>query len=227
MKFFGKQAKNLAFEIGAAFTDATKAKSSDEMADDILKSIKFEEWDIVADKLADDLGGAFEQTAGIVLGQLKIEDQTAFDLVNEASIEYAAETGAELVTSITETTRERLRKIISDAIENADGVKELKAAIMASEAFGDTRAELIARTEIGNAHMAGALEGAKDSGLTLLKSSLRGSEEFECDICEGNEADGELGLDEDFSSGDDAPLFHPNCECDLILTPAEEEEKAA
>lgn len=221
-KFFRAQAKRLAGEIGAAYSEATKKVDDPEAkAERIIEAASFEEWDIVADELQDDLGGAFEQTAQIVLGKLDISDQGVFDLVNERSVAYAEETGAELVTEISDATRNRLRTLVTDAIENADGVNELSAAIEDSEAFSAARAEVIARTEIGNAHMAGALEGAKASGLQLMKSVLRGSEEFDCDICGDNEDQGEIELGELFDSGDEAPLFHPNCECTLIFSVGE------
>lgn len=220
-KFFAAQGKKIAAEVATAYETATKKTDDPEVrAQRIVDAVDMEEWDVVAQELADDLGGAYEQTAQVILGKLGISDQDIFDLVNERSVAYAEETGAELVTSITETTRERLRTIIADAIENAGGVNELKAAIEDSEAFGPARAEMIARTEIGNAHMAGALDGAKASGLDLMKKVMRGSEEFDCDICGENEDQGAIGLEEMFDSGDDAPLFHPNCECVIIFVVA-------
>jgi hypothetical protein len=35
-----------------------------------------------------------------------------------------------------------------------------------------------------------------------------------CDECQGNADDGEIPLDDDFSSGDDAAPAHPRCLCD-------------
>lgn len=217
-KFFAGQAKQIAAEVATAYEKATKKTDDPEVkAQRVVDSLTLDEWDVVAQELADDLGGAFEQSAQVILGKLGISEPDIFDLVNERSVVYAEESGAELVTGITETTREQIRTIITDAIENAGGVNELKAAIEDSTAFGADRAEMIARTEIGNAHMAGALDGAKASGLDLMKKVIRGSEEFDCDICGENEDQGVIGLDEMFDSGDEAPLFHPSCECTLIF----------
>lgn len=222
-KFFAEQGKKVAAQIAKPYESATKkADDPEAKAKLIADAVDLKAWDIISEELADDLGGAYEQTAQVILGKLGITDQDVFDLVNEDSVKYATESGAELVTGISDTTRERLQVLVRDAIENAGGVNELKAAIESSEAFSADRAEMIARTEIGNAHMAGALEGAKASGLDLVKSVVRGSEDNDCDICADNEDDGEIGLDEDFSSGDDAPLFHPNCECTLVFGPKEE-----
>ena len=225
-EFFAGQAKKIAAKVSALYAEATKKDTPQEKADRIINAVNMEEWDLVATELQDDLGGAFEQTAQVILGKLDISDPDIFDLVNERSVEYADETAADLVTQISETTRDRLRSLVADAIENAQGVNELKAAIQDSELFSADRAELIARTEIGNAHMAGALEGAKASGLAMMKMVLRGSQEFDCEICGDNEDAGLIGLTELFPSGDEAPLFHPRCECTIIFSVASVEAGA-
>lgn len=215
--FLSEQGKKIAGEIAAAYTASTKADDAQTRAEEIITAAQFDEWDVVADELRDDLGGGFEQTAQIILGKLGISDETAFDLVNERSVAYADESAADLVTGISETTRERLRELVTQAIEDAQGVQELQAAIEDDFTFSADRAETIARTEIGNAHMAGALEGAKASGLTLKKFIIRGSQDFDCPICGLNELEGKIGLEEEFPSGDEGPLFHPNCECTLVF----------
>lgn len=190
---------------------------NDKTVERILRSASFDEWDVVADEASAILGPTFEQSAEIVLGKLEIDDQSIFDLVSERAVDYAEENAADLVTSITETTRDRLRTVITDAVENAKGVQELRQAIEDNGAFSSDRAEMIARTEIGNAHMGGALEGAKSSGLELKKAIIRGSQEFDCEICGENEDAGDIELTEFFPSGDLSPLFHPNCECTMIF----------
>lgn len=217
-KFLKEQGKKLAAAVSSAYGKATKADDPESKAEAILEAAKFGEWDVVAEELQDDLGGAFEQTAQIILGKLDVVDDSAFDLVNERSVAYADSTAAELVAEITEATRDRLRELVTQAIEDAQGVQELAAEIEDDYMFSADRAETIARTEIGNAHMQGALEGAKASGLDLRKSIIRGGQDYDCDICAPNEEAGQLELDEEFPSGDEAPLFHPNCECVMVFS---------
>ena len=38
-----------------------------------------------------------------------------------------------------------------------------------------------------------------------------------CIVCIANLEDGEIDMDEDFESGDDAPPAHPNCMCSLMV----------
>src|ERR1700686_1330647 len=109
-KFFAEQAKQLAAEVATAYEKATKKTDDPEMkAQRIIDALTLEEWDVVADELSDDLGGAFEQSAQVILGKLGISDQGIFDLVNERSVAYAEDTGAELVTEISDTTGDRLQ----------------------------------------------------------------------------------------------------------------------
>ena len=222
-EFFAKQRKKIADDIAFAYSKTGKSEADDRAAE-IIAAISLDEWDVVAKEFEALTGPTFEQTAEIVLGKLGITDPDIFNLVSEASVDFAEEAAADLVTSITETTRERLKSEIVDAIENASGVKELRAAIESNFAFSRERAEMVARTEIGNAHMGGALEAAKQSGLQLRKSIVRGSQDFDCIICEPNELEGQIELDALFLSGDEGPLFHPNCECTLIFTVVKAEQ---
>lgn len=217
-KFLKEQGKKLAAAVSSAYGKATKADDPESKAETIIEAAEFGEWDVVAEALHDNLGGALEQTAQIILGKLDVVDDSAFDLVNERSVAYADSTAAELVTEISEATRDRLRELVTQAVEDAQGVNELAAAIEDDYMFSADRAETIARTEIGNAHMSGALEGAKASGLDLKKSIIRGGQDYDCDICGDNEDAGELELGEIFPSGDESPLFHPNCECTMVFS---------
>lgn len=67
------------------------------------------------------------------------------------------------------------------------------------------------------AHNQGALAGyvtAKAAGVPMQKSWLTAS--GCCDVCEANEKQGAIELEEAFQSGDDAPPGHPNCRCTLL-----------
>ena len=91
-------------------------------------------------------------------------------------------------------------------------------------AFSDDRAELIARNEVAMANQAGALDGmklAKGAGVKLKKVWIPDADA--CPICEENGDDGPIDLDEQFSSGDDAPTAHVNCECSLASEVEDEE----
>jgi SPP1 gp7 family putative phage head morphogenesis protein len=136
--------------------------------------------------------------------------------VNERSVEWAQQRAAELVTQIEENTREMLQATVVAAIQEGWGADRLGDEIAESAAFSDYRAEMIGRTEVISANNQGALAAYRDSGVAMGKSWLTAQDDLVSEECEGNEADGVIGLDEDFSSGDAAPPLHPNCRCVLL-----------
>jgi len=75
---------------------------------------------------------------------------------------------------------------------------------------------MIARTETIRADCQGNLAAYKNSGLVSGKKWILGSEHTGDDECNDNAAEGEIPLDQDFSSGDEAPPAHPNCVCDFV-----------
>lgn len=138
------------------------------------------------------------------------------DQVNQRAVSAARDRAADLVSEITEATRNMIRDAIADGLDQNIGRDAIVHNIADGGAFDDDRAELIADTEIARANSTGALEGykgARDSGVNVMKSWLLGSEA--CDDCRENADAGPIDLDDDFTSGDDAPPAHPNCRCAL------------
>lgn len=78
--------------------------------------------------------------------------------------------------------------------------------------IADWRADMIARTETANAMMDGQLASMQENGVKTKAWVVAGPG---CTICDPNEDDGFIDIDSDFSSGDDSPPAHPNCECYL------------
>jgi len=46
-----------------------------------------------------------------------------------------------------------------------------------------------------------------------------------CEVCDDNAIAGWIPADEEFPSGDDEPLAHPNCQCELEMRRADEDEE--
>ena len=120
---------------------------------------------------------------------------------------------AEMVTNIDPTTRDMLATDIDEAYKQGLSTDELAGILQDNYAFSDARADTIARTEIAKADMSGSMKTYRESGVVTGKKWLLAEEP--CPICEENENDGIIDIDEDFSSGDDAAPAHPNCECDV------------
>jgi hypothetical protein len=207
-----------------------KADSPDDQADAIYKAIQTEFAGLPAQAR-----DALEQAAlaGIAdaIIQLEITSGVTISSVNEAAGEYAVKRAAEMVGmkyneegelianpnakwAISDTTRDRLRQIITNAFEEKTAKSELIDDIMGADIFSENRAAMIARTEISTAQVMGNFNTWKESGLvTKVKWLAVGPDP--CPICEDN--DGEIReIGQPFPSGEIMPLAHPNCYC--ILT---------
>jgi len=166
--------------------------------------------DELLSEVATDSGKSF-------LAQLKLPGESdLFDQVNDRAVAYAKARAAELVTGVDDATRDDLKDIIADGLEDNIGMDVIADNIRDAYSFSEDRAELIARTEVTMANQNGALDGmklAKGAGVELQKVWVPDADA--CDDCQDNGDDGPIDLDDQFSSGDDCPPAHPRCECSL------------
>lgn len=155
------------------------------------------------------------------------------DMRSVAVVGYLKEHGADLITGINETTREKLRDQLAEGFANGENLDSLKNRIQSvySEA-SKSRAALIARTETIRASNFATLEGYKQSGIVTAKQWLTERDDRVCPWC--SEMDGTMKsldepffkLGETFTAGGktlnieradiDHPDLHPNCRCTLI-----------
>jgi hypothetical protein len=139
-----------------------------------------------------------------------------FGQVNQRAVDFARQRAAELVTGVDDATRDEIAGIITAGLEENIGLDGITERLQDAYAFSQDRADLIARTEVGNANQNGVLEGmriARDAGVKLKKVWL--PDAGACDVCLENGDAGPIDIEDEFPSGDDAPLAHPNCECDM------------
>lgn len=213
------------------------AKSADEDADDIDLSTL----NVLVNSTPDEISSVMDDSGRQALFQLGIEDTAGLvGQVSQASLAYAKMRGAEMVGKkwvdgelvdnpdadwvITDATRDDIRDILASVYSGDLDSGDLADAIQDAGAFSDERAELIARTEVMNANAQGSLTGyraARDAGVNVKK--IWEPDANACPICQANADDGAIDVDSDFSSGDDAPPAHPNCEC--VLVPVVETEE--
>jgi len=151
--------------------------------------------------------------------------------VDEAAIAWAHDHAAEMVGrkwvegelvdnpnaeySIEESTRTMLREKIEEALEKG-WTRDQLANEIESDIFSADRAELIAQTELLDAHYTSNMEGWRASGAVKGKKSLLSDDHEGTDECDTNAEQGVIDIDEDFDSGDDAPPFHPHCFCTVV-----------
>jgi hypothetical protein len=186
-------------------------------------------------EMAQSLRAAAEASASHAFNaihELPEGEVTAQDISNRLvtfATDYARQRGAELVTGIDETTRDKLNLLIRDAVALHWDADQLADKITDSGLFSDARAEMIARTEVSAAQNAASLEMGKlaaDRGIDLKKGWTLGDDP--CPLCQEAAALGVIDLDKDFGEAGDAPPLHPNCMCELdLFAPDEEARKHA
>jgi hypothetical protein len=176
------------------------------------------------------------ETAKRTLASLSIDDVDLFDLVQEDALAWSKQRAAEMVGkkytkdgrlinnsnakwAITDSTRDGLRDLISNAYAEGIDVTQLAQQIEDSYLFSPSRAQMIARTELAQADSQTTLIAWKESGVVSGKQSILGSEHdeaaFDCDCAEIAD-EGVIDLEDSFLGEYFAPPYHPNCICALV-----------
>jgi SPP1 gp7 family putative phage head morphogenesis protein len=215
-----------------AYTKLAKAKDPKKRADEIAATLTIDLDDAV-DALGDDLEGVAADAAVEALVSVGLQDdEQIVDVVNERAVAIARDQAAALVGKrydangnlveaaredyrIDDATRDMIRDTIADGLAENIGLDEIAAQIEDGTAFGEDRAELVARTEIARANSQGALVSyreARDQGVVVRKEWLIADDDC-CDDCQENADAGAIDVDDDFPSGDDSPPQHPRCRC--------------
>ena len=151
-----------------------------------------------------------------------------FDLSNPRAVEYLDRRGAALVTRVNETTRGYIRTVVRDGVERGESYNQMADRLIsrfAEFAVGkpqhhiDSRAHLIAITEVGEAYSEGNLlvgQSIQAAGITMEKSWETTGDGRVSDGCLENEAAGWIPIDDVFPSGHERPLRFPGCRCVLM-----------
>ena len=143
------------------------------------------------------------------------------------AIEWARQhiSKVKLVDGINTETKKQISNVIADGIKNKRGIPGITSDIkhkfdwMArgapSEIKGLTlrsRAEMIARTETSEALSQASLDSMSDMGIEG-KEWVTAGDALVSDECLGNEAEGVIPVNQEFSGGVMAPPQHPDCRC--------------
>jgi hypothetical protein len=222
------------------FFSKLKTKTIQQIIDEYAKRGKADTPKNTGNDIADGLELDF--TAVVELSAKRLKQaafdgaQTAQENIADAGHDYEVDeaaiaegvgnyNAAELVTNIDEPTRQWLANDIDLAMQEGWSTGRLSSVLEDNYAFSGARADTIARTEVANADVQSRVEAYKQSGLAQGKRWLLAEEP--CDICEENAGDDIIDFEDTFSSGDDFPPAHPNCECDfetVFENPNEDDE---
>ena len=173
-------------------------------------------------------GGWLTRIAGWLAKQVGVIFGIRFDLKNPRAVAYLEAHGAELVTGIDETTRDYIRTVLVEGTSKGWSYDQIakriteryrEFAVGRPQKHIDSRAHMIAVTEVGNAYAEGNLQvaqGLAEAGLKMEKSWNTVGDNRVSELCRGNEAEGWIPLEQTFASGHMRPLGHPACRCDLF-----------
>lgn len=149
-----------------------------------------------------------------------------FGLENPAVVDYLDKKSAELVTNVDQETIKQLNKIITDGQAAGKGYDKIAAdikqrfkefAVGKPQAHIDSRAHLVAVTEVGNAYEETAYMAANElqaDGIVMEKKWTTVGDERVSEGCQDNEADGWIPISQAHNSGHQKPLRFPGCRCD-------------
>jgi hypothetical protein len=152
-----------------------------------------------------------------------------FGLENPRAVQFLRTRGAALVSRVDETTRDYIRTVVIDGARQGWSYDQMARQLTARYrefAVGrpqqhiDSRAHLIAVTEVGEAYSEGNLNvarGLADAGLVMEKSWDTMGDDRVSEGCLQNAAAGWIPLDDTFPSGHLRPLRFPGCRCDLLM----------
>lgn len=191
----------------------------------------FSFWDAVAAETARRFERPIQRaiSKALKLGADAVDMDKAFSLKNPRAEAWLKDRAAERVAMINETTRDSIGSIVKKGIAEGHSYNRMAKAI--TERFGEfavgkpqkhiqSRAHLIAITEVGEAYAEGNLQAGQElqaAGLTMEKSWLDSGDGRVSPGCKGNAAAGWIPLDDAFPSGHQRPLRFPGCRCDILI----------
>lgn len=139
----------------------------------------------------------------------------SWDLANDVARDWAQKHAGDLVTGITDVTRDRIRTALAGSIQKGEAMPDLVQRI--NDIIGDKqRAEVIAQTESTNAYSQGN-EIAWDAADVWGSQWFTAQDEIVCETCGPLAGQirpmGEAFIHPDTKEEINAPAAHPRCRC--------------
>ena len=149
--------------------------------------------------------------------------------LNQTAVKNRADLHAgELITKISETSRIRINKLITKALDEGMDKKTLKDILKTDFWFSEYRANLIVRNELKMAYIQWQklqfAQWQKESGLRGWKDWISHRDDRTTEGCLKNDFHGEIEFDQLFPSGDSEPPRFPWCRCSIAYLPYSEAE---
>jgi SPP1 gp7 family putative phage head morphogenesis protein len=129
------------------------------------------------------------------------------------------------ISSIAQNRLDEIAAVLADGLERGETPQAIATGLRG--VLDDPNwALLTAWTETNRAQSAAALDTYRLAGADG-KEWFTANDQRVCPACEGNEAEGAIGLDGTFASGDQHPPAHPRCRCAVISSFDDDVAKSA
>ena len=170
-------------------------------------------WSSVAEDVKDDLEIIAAAGGEEALTALGVDDSGMLSMVNHVAGDWAERHAAKLIGQISDTTRDEIRDIVTNAFSDGSTIQELARDIRDAGAFSEQRAEMIAETESSRASTQGNVAGWKASGQVATLHFVLSADHSGPDECDDAAENSPYDIDGDLP---DLPI-HPNCFCSLVI----------
>ena len=161
--------------------------------------------------------------------------QYSFAVKDPRMQQYLEATAGKRITAINQTTRDAIHGIIVqgsadglsyDEIAKKIGTRFTEMRVGQPQLHIQSRAHLIALTEVGDAYNEGTLIGGRDlqeRGIPMMKRWGTVGDDRVSPGCRANAEQGYIRLEDVFQSGHMRPLRFPGCRCTLLTEMAPDE----
>ena len=214
---------------GYRLPQVEKAEDHQKEIDEIVASILAQiDWESFVEVVESDLTAAALDGANYGLESLSVVDEEIVSVVQNMARDYAHDRAAELVGMkwvdgelvpnpnaewrIDDTTRNMVRRTITEAFESETPIAEVIAKLEESPAFSHERAKLIAEQEVRQAQIRANLKSWLKVGVVEEFDWVLSGDHTCCDICDGFSAEGPYPLAEAQAMLDET---HIGCLCIL------------
>ena len=234
--YFDKQKASITEQVTAKTTKADAIELTKDQIDRLISELDFDltqdELQVTLDKLTELYSQLGELAVNDAMAAINVADKIVLEDSLDYVKEYAVNRTAELIgksidengkiidnpdasMAITDTTRDEIASLVENAIANGATNDELAQELADAYGFSSERAEMIARTETNIADNDITLNTYKNGGVEK-KQWWTANDDLVSEECMANQDDGVIGINENFSSGDEAPPTHPNCRCTIL-----------
>lgn len=210
------------FSESRRLREALTLSDGEEIAEAASAALREEFFETVQETAAQVL----EIGATAAMGDVGI--RVAFDLRHPRAVAYLEQHGYGLISQIDAVTRGNIATIISNGAYEGWSYNRMAREIISLYSFMadgrpqqhiDSRAHLIAVTEVGNAYEAGqdiVIREMQEAGEQMEKNWLTVGDNRVSAGCAANQAQGWIPYPQTFQSGHQHPLRFPGCRCTTL-----------